>query len=78
MDYDEEGDDDDEGVYSPGTSSTSTSTPRVTYRVTTNSNGNIEFAADQNELGKCVKIVNSSDEASAGIFMNASLLYIVI
>ncbi|KAM7537848.1 hypothetical protein Aperf_G00000073422 [Anoplocephala perfoliata] len=36
--------------------------PRVTYRVATNSTSNIEFAADQQGLGKCVKIVNSSEE----------------
>ena len=65
MDYDEEADDDDEGVHSPGTSSVGGFGQRFTYRVTTNSNGNIEFAADQNDFGKCVKIVNSSDEASA-------------
>ncbi|VDM32472.1 unnamed protein product [Hydatigera taeniaeformis] len=64
VDYDEEeGEEEDEGIHSTSTSSLGSSMPRVTYRVATNSNGNIEFAPDQNEMGKCVKIVNSSDEA---------------
>lgn len=63
VDYDEEeGEEEDEGIHSTGTSSLGGSVPRVTYRVATNSNGNIEFAPDQNEMGKCVKIINSSDE----------------
>ncbi|KAL5110507.1 Lamin-B2 [Taenia crassiceps] len=63
VDYDEEeGEEEDEGIHSTSTSSLGSSIPRVTYRVATNSNGNIEFAPDQNEMGKCVKLVNSSDE----------------
>ncbi|VUZ57400.1 unnamed protein product [Hymenolepis diminuta] len=59
---------DDEGIHSVSSGSlvggVEVRSPRVTYRVATNSTSNIEFAADQSELGKCVKLVNTSDEDS--------------
>lgn len=75
VDYDEEeGEEEDEGIHSTSTSSLGSSMPRVTYRVATNSNGNIEFAPDQNEMGKCVKIVNSSDEARSDALSTKMLI----
>uniref|UniRef100_A0A5K3FWI0 LTD domain-containing protein n=1 Tax=Mesocestoides corti TaxID=53468 RepID=A0A5K3FWI0_MESCO len=63
VDYDEE----DEGIHSACTSSPLAGLTHATYRVTAHGNGSVEFAADQDERFKCVKLINTSgDEINIG------------
>ncbi|VDD77952.1 unnamed protein product [Mesocestoides corti] len=58
VDYDEE----DEGIHSACTSSPLAGLTHATYRVTAHGNGSVEFAADQDERFKCVKLINTSGD----------------